>query len=189
MENYRRVNPASLCELDKERSPDSLTSKRGFLISARREGPHLPWHSRSSHGISFGLTRSTNTQMYCSSLISRKPSVGICLSSWLMLWLFPRRLLSPELSCSSRPLWFIYVSGEIGDKEQHLSASTEVIIIIKGHFFTGSLVDYLKTTEGSSVSMNTLINMASQARTSALLHPYFLFPWSAHTKRCHGRSN
>lgn len=30
--------------------------------------------------------------------------------------------------------------------------------------FTGSLVDYLKTTEGSSLPMNTLIDMAAQAR-------------------------
>ena len=30
--------------------------------------------------------------------------------------------------------------------------------------FTGSLVDFLKTTEGSSLTMNTLIDMASQAR-------------------------
>lgn len=31
-------------------------------------------------------------------------------------------------------------------------------------FLTGSLVDYLKTTEGSSLPMNTLIDMAAQAR-------------------------
>lgn len=31
-------------------------------------------------------------------------------------------------------------------------------------FFTGSLVDFLKTTEGSNLRINTLIDMASQAR-------------------------
>lgn len=79
----------------------------------RSKRPHLPWHSRSSYGISSVLPRGTNTQMYCSSLISRKSSVRMCTLSWLMLRLFPRRLLSPELSCSSGPVWFIYVSGEI----------------------------------------------------------------------------
>lgn len=37
MENNRRVGPASLCDLDKERSPGSLTSKWGFLISAEEQ--------------------------------------------------------------------------------------------------------------------------------------------------------
>lgn len=73
LENNRRVGPASLCDLDRELSPSSLSSKKGlpdFRPGSKR--PHLPWHSRSSHGISFGLTLGTNTQMYCSSLISRK---------------------------------------------------------------------------------------------------------------------
>lgn len=79
----------------------------------RSQRPHLPWHSCSSSGISLGLTWGTNTQMYCSSLISRKSSVRICTSSWLMLRPFPGWLLSPDPSCSSGPLWFIYVSGGI----------------------------------------------------------------------------
>lgn len=79
----------------------------------RSKRPHLPRHTASSSGISFSLTRGTNTQMYCSSLISRKSSVRICTSSWLMLRLLPRWLLPPEPSCSSDPVWFIYVSGGI----------------------------------------------------------------------------
>lgn len=96
----------------------------------RSKRPHLPWHSRSSCGISFGLTRSTNTQMYCSSLISRKSSVRICTSSWLMLRLFPGWLLSAEPSCSSGPVWFIYTLREsvMFKREKALSAFTEVII-------------------------------------------------------------
>lgn len=38
--------------------------------------------------------------------------------------------------------------------------------------FTGSLVDYLKTTEGSNLPMNTLIDMASQAR-----HLFFYYQY------------
>ncbi|CAG09909.1 unnamed protein product, partial [Tetraodon nigroviridis] len=44
----------------------------------------------------------------------------------------------------------------------------EPIYIVTEYMENGSLVDYLKTTEGSSLSMNTLIDMASQARTLLL---------------------
>lgn len=37
-------------------------------------------------------------------------------------------------------------------------------------------MDYLKTTEGSSLSINTLIDMAAQARRLSPLLFYFLFP-------------
>lgn len=35
LENNRRVGPAFLCDLDRELSPSSLSSKRVFLISGR----------------------------------------------------------------------------------------------------------------------------------------------------------
>lgn len=73
LENNRRVGPAFLCDLDRELFPQLPVFKKGlpgFRPGSKR--PHLPWHSRSSYGISFGLTLGTNTQMYCSSLISRK---------------------------------------------------------------------------------------------------------------------
>lgn len=37
-------------------------------------------------------------------------------------------------------------------------------IVSKYILFTGSLVDFLKTTEGSNLRIHTLIDMASQAR-------------------------
>lgn len=37
-------------------------------------------------------------------------------------------------------------------------------------------MDHLKTTEGSSLSINTLIDMAAQARRLSPLLFYFLFP-------------
>lgn len=47
-------------------------------------------------------------------------------------------------------------------------------VLTEACFHTGSLVDYLKTTEGSGSSMNTLIDMASQAR--ALFNFLVLLP-------------
>lgn len=57
---------------------------------------------------------------------------------------------------------------------------TYVIWITWSHFVTGALVDFLKSSEGSNIPINTLIDMASQA--SSLL--FTSIPIALYTFKC-----